>query len=126
MARTYRRDSRGRFAGGGGGGGSGRGATRMGSIAGVTRSTSTGRRARLSAGTAKAEAAGAKQRSRRDMADSNRRVLGVRYASAPDASLRTVSRERRRESNQGRQLVKAIGRERRSLLRRGSRRGGQG
>jgi hypothetical protein len=99
----------------------------MGSIIGATRSTKSGRSARLSAATAKAEAKGAKQRSQRDQADSQRRAYGVRYASneAPPG-LRAMARGKRQEANQGRQLVKAINRERRSLLRRGSRRGGTG
>lgn len=48
MARTYRRDSRGRFAGGGGGGGGGGG--RGGSKAASTRAANTARAAALRAG----------------------------------------------------------------------------
>lgn len=104
---AIRRDSKGRFAGGGGGGGG-----RFQSISGVGRATSTGSRARRSAATAKQEISGNKSRAQGD----------ARYART--TTVGSVGRMKTRSSNQAKQRARSIERERRSLLRRGSMRGG--
>jgi hypothetical protein len=111
MARRYKRDKRGRFAGGG-------------AIAAVTRSTSMGSHARRAATTVKAEKAGAKTRAQRDS-----RAAASSYGPSfggvrVRAVMPSVANRSQRDAAAGRKKTKTMERERRSLLRRGSMRGG--
>lgn len=116
MARTYKRDKLGRFAG-------------SGSISTSTRATTTGARARRNAKSMKQEQAGQKER-KQYMAKSARSSMRYRAeladsgSTAGAKSLGNSARLYGRKSNQSRQKSKTMERERRSLLRRGSMRGG--
>jgi len=119
MARRYKRDAIGRFASKGSGG-----------IGSSRRSTSTGADARRGARTVRGEQTGRTGRARYQ-AGSARAALRGRAASIADGGsksgaklLGNVAVTQRGKSNQSRAKVKTMERERRSLLRRGSMRGG--
>ena len=127
MARRYKRDSRGRFAATGGK------APTSGSISAATRTTTSGSRARMNARTTRAEQVGrtgnaryqaqsarATMRGRADIIASG--GSGARSGAKMLGEVATRSQQR---GNQSRQKAKTMERERRSLLRRGSMRGGR-
>lgn len=110
-----RRDSRGRFASGSGGGGA---------IAAVTRGSSTGSRARRAATTVRAE-----QKGKKDTVQRDKRVASGGYGPDYGGVRRRVAspaagRRATQDVSAGRKKLKTMERERRSLLRRGSMRGG--
>jgi hypothetical protein len=110
---AQRRDSKGRFAG-------------SGSTAARGRATTTGARARRSTQTLKQEQSGAKdfgaQRSRQSRISS--RYASQNPGTSDAAYLTTAARGYTRQAAATRKKGKAMERERRSLLRRGSMRGG--
>jgi len=109
---AQRRDSRGRFAG-------------SGAIASRGRATSTGARARRSAQTIKHEQSGAKNfASERGRASRNISKYAKQESGDAAKFLHTSARGYTRQAASTRKKGKTMERERRSLLRRGSMRGG--
>lgn len=100
MARTYRRDARGRFSGGGS----------RGSLVGASRGSAKGAGARDAAKSVGSAIAFATYNRRRDQI----------------AARKSGSVARTQRVNQGRQKVAAMRRELSSFQRRGARRGGKG
>jgi hypothetical protein len=124
---AQRRDRLGRFAGSGGGGK----ARSSGSISTTTRATTTGARARLNARTMKAEQVGAKGTASYQARSARATMRGRASVMADGGNYRSgakllgnVATRNTQRSNQSRAKVKTMERERRSLLRRGSMRGG--
>jgi hypothetical protein len=116
---AQRRDSKGRFAGSGGK------APTSGSISTATRATTTGARARRNAASMKQEQSGAKNfASERSRASRNVSKFAKQESGEAAKFLHTSARGYTRQAAATRKKGKAMERERRSLLRRGSMRGG--
>lgn len=108
MARRYKRDSKGRFAG-------------SGAIGSSRRSTSTGADARRSTQTLKGEQASNKERQQFKTRDARtQQTRGTQGQARGGSSARLSTKQAAASRKKG----KLMERERRSLLRRGSMRGG--
>ena len=127
MARSYRRNSRGRFAGGGGGTGGGRKSKGSGTFKTGSRAADKGKDARGDASLMRVLKGGEKDGGRMDAR--NARSAAQSRASSSGTQAKMIGRAERlfkQKANQSKIKQRRMEGERRSFARRGARVGGQG